>query len=42
MQQIVININGGVFPADASTIRQIGNMLANSIVQNIRVKNYAL
>jgi hypothetical protein len=42
MQQIVININGGVFPADASTIRQIGNLLANSIVQNIRVKNYAL
>ncbi|HEY3742454.1 MAG TPA: hypothetical protein VGL53_21545 [Bryobacteraceae bacterium] len=42
MQQIIVNINGGVFPADASTIRQIGNMLANSIVQNIRVKNYAL
>jgi hypothetical protein len=42
MQQIVININGGVFPADASTIRQIGNLLANTIVQNIRVKNYAL
>lgn len=41
-QQIVININGGVFPADASTIRQIGNMLANAIVQNVRVKNYAL
>jgi hypothetical protein len=42
MQQIIININGGVFPADAGTIRQIGNLLANSIVQNIRVKNYAL
>jgi hypothetical protein len=40
--QIVININGGVFPADASTIRQIGNQLATSIVQNLRVKNYAL
>jgi hypothetical protein len=41
--QIVVNINGGIFPADPSSIRQIGNILAKSVVQNLRsVKNYAL
>jgi hypothetical protein len=40
-QQIVVNINGGIFPADQSAIKQIGDMLAKSIIQQIRVKNYA-
>lgn len=42
MTQIVVNVNGGIFPADQSAIKQIGDILAKSIVQNIRVKNYAL
>jgi phage-related minor tail protein len=37
---IIINVNGGIFPVDQSTIRQIGNMLAQQIIQQIRVKNY--
>ncbi|HLY40485.1 MAG TPA: hypothetical protein VKR52_04685 [Terracidiphilus sp.] len=41
-QQIVININGGIFPADQSAIKQIGDMLAKSITTQLRVKNYAL
>jgi hypothetical protein len=41
-QQIVVNINGGIFPADQSAIKQIGDMLAKSIVTQLRVKNYAL
>jgi len=39
-QPIVININGGIFPADQSTIKQIGDMLAKAIVNQIRVSNY--
>jgi hypothetical protein len=40
-QQIVININGGIFPADQSAIKQIGDLLAKSIVTQLRVRNYA-
>jgi len=39
--QITVNIQGGIFPADQSAIKQIGDMLAKTIVQNIRVQNYA-
>ena len=38
---ITVNIQGGIFPADQSAIKQIGDMLAKTIVQNIRVQNYA-
>jgi len=41
-QQVVININGGIFPADGSTMNQIGNMLAKSILRGLKVTNYAL
>jgi hypothetical protein len=41
-QQIVININGGIFPADDSTMKQIGNLLAKQILRGLRpVNNYA-
>ena len=40
--QIVVNINGGVFPADQSAIKQIGDMLAKTIVAQIRTRNYAV
>lgn len=39
--QIVININGGIFPADQSSIRQIGDVLAKTITQQLRTRNYA-
>ena len=39
--QIVININGGIFPADQSTIKNIGDMLAKSITAQLRTRNYA-
>jgi anion-transporting ArsA/GET3 family ATPase len=39
-QQIVVNINGGIFPADQSAIKQIGDLLAKTITQNLRVRNY--
>jgi hypothetical protein len=41
-QQIVININGGVFPADGSTMKQIGDLLAKSILRGLKVTGYAL
>jgi hypothetical protein len=42
-QQIVININGGIFPADDSTMKQIGNLLAKQILRGLRpVTNYSL
>jgi phage-related minor tail protein len=40
-QQIVININGGIFPADSSAIRQIGDLLAKQINMSLRTRNYA-
>jgi len=40
-QQIVININGGIFPTDTSTITKIGNLLAKTITQSLRTRNYA-
>jgi hypothetical protein len=40
--QIVVNINGGIFPADQSAIKQIGDMLAKTIVAQIRTRNYAV
>jgi hypothetical protein len=39
-QQIVVNINGGIFPADPSAIKQIADLLAKSITQQLRVRNY--
>jgi hypothetical protein len=39
--QIVVNINGGIFPADQSAIRQIGDMLAKQINMSLRTRNYA-
>lgn len=39
-QQIVVNINGGYY-LDQQAAKQIGDTLAKSIVQQIRVKNYA-
>jgi hypothetical protein len=41
-QQIVININGGIFPADGSTMKQIGDLLAKSILRGMKVTGYAL
>lgn len=41
-QQIVVNINGGIFPADQSSIRQIANMIAAQINRGLKVANYAL
>jgi hypothetical protein len=40
-QQIVINIQGGIFPTDTSTITKIGNLLAKSVVASLRTRNYA-
>ena len=41
-QQIVINIQGGIFPADGSTMKQIGDLLAKNILRGLRpVSNYA-
>ena len=41
-QQIVINIQGGIFPADGSTMKQIGDLLAKSILRGLRpTVNYA-
>jgi hypothetical protein len=40
-QQIIIQIQGGIFPADQSTITKIGNMLAKTVVQGLRTRNYA-
>jgi hypothetical protein len=40
MQQIIVNINGGIFPADPSSVKQIGDLLAKAITQNLRVRNY--
>jgi phage-related minor tail protein len=41
-QQIVVNIQGGIFPADGSTMTQIGNLLAKSILRGLRpVVSYA-
>jgi hypothetical protein len=40
--QIVVNINGGIFPADQSAIRQIGDMIAKQINASLRVRNYAV
>lgn len=41
-QQIVVNINGGIFPADDSTMKQIGNLLAKQILRGLRpVVNYS-
>ena len=40
-QPINVYIQGGIFPADASAIKQIGDMLAKQIVQSIKVRNYA-
>jgi len=39
-QQINVYIQGGIFPADASSIKQIGDMLAKQILQTVRVRNY--
>jgi hypothetical protein len=39
-QQVVININVGIFPADQSAIKQIGDLLAKSIAQQLRIRNY--
>lgn len=39
-QPIIININGGIIPADQSAIKQIGDMLARSVIQTLRVRNY--
>jgi hypothetical protein len=39
-QQINVYIQGGIFPADQSAIKQIGDMLARSILTQLRVKNY--
>ena len=42
-QQIIIQIQGGIFPADDSTMKQIGNLLAKQILRGLRpVTNYAL
>lgn len=42
-QQIVINIQGGIFPADGSTMKQIGDLLAKSILRGLRpVTGYSL
>jgi hypothetical protein len=42
-QQIVVNINGGIFPADDSTMKQIGNLLAKQILRGMRpVTNYSV
>src|SRR3984885_2123499 len=42
-QQIVVNINGGIFPADDSTMKQIGNLLAKQILRGLRpVTNYSV
>ena len=38
-QQIVININGGIFPADGSTMKQIGDLLAKSIIARSEASN---
>lgn len=40
-QPIVVNINGGIFPADQSAIKQIGDILAKTIIQQVRVTNYS-
>jgi hypothetical protein len=41
-QQIVVNINGGIFPADSSAITQIANLIAKNILRGMRpVTNYA-
>jgi len=40
--QIVININGGIFPADQSAIKQIGDLLAKQIGMQLKLRNYAL
>ncbi len=37
---INIYIQGGIFPADTSTIKQIGDLLAKAVITNLRVKNY--
>jgi hypothetical protein len=37
---INVYIQGGIFPADQSAIKQIGDLLAKSIVSQLRVKNY--
>lgn len=39
--QIVVNINGGIFPADQSAIKQIGDLIARQITRQVRVVNYA-
>jgi hypothetical protein len=42
-QQIIIQIQGGIFPADGSTMKQIGDLLAKSVLRGLRpVTNYAL
>jgi hypothetical protein len=40
-QQIVIQIQGGIFPADGSTMKQIGDLLAKSILRGMKVTGYA-
>ena len=35
---IIININGGIFPADQSSIQRIGNMLARSINTKLKLR----
>jgi hypothetical protein len=42
-QQIIIQIQGGIFPADDSTMKQIGNLLAKQILRGLRpVTNYSV
>jgi hypothetical protein len=39
--QIIVNIQGGIFPADQSAIKQIGDLLAKTITAQLRTRNYA-
>jgi hypothetical protein len=41
-QQIVINIQGGIFPADSSSIRTIANEIAKQVGRGLKVTPYAL
>jgi hypothetical protein len=36
-----VYIQGGIFPADASTIKRIGDMLAKQVTVSLRTRNYA-
>jgi hypothetical protein len=38
---VTVNINGGIFPADQSAVKQIGDMIAKQIQMQIKVRNYA-